>query len=63
MIYFIADIQKAAVSLGAIDLLITLLKRNESDIGLCGTAVMCFGNLAEPGSYWNCFNKFFMINF
>eukprot|EP00057_Strongylocentrotus_purpuratus_P008535 XP_011663009.1 PREDICTED: rap1 GTPase-GDP dissociation stimulator 1-B [Strongylocentrotus purpuratus] len=43
-----SDIQKAAVSLGAIDLLITLLKRNESDIGLCGTAVMCFGNLAEP---------------
>ncbi|XP_063969607.1 rap1 GTPase-GDP dissociation stimulator 1-B-like [Lytechinus pictus] len=42
------DVQKKAVSLGAIDLLITLLKRNETDTGLCGTAIMCFGNLAEP---------------
>ena len=43
------DIQKKAVSLGAINLLVTLLQRNSSEIGLCGTAMMCIGNLAEPG--------------
>ncbi|XP_072164760.1 rap1 GTPase-GDP dissociation stimulator 1-B-like [Diadema setosum] len=41
-------IQKAAVSQGAIPVLVTLLKRNSCDVALCGTAIMCLGNLAEP---------------
>lgn len=44
-----ADIQKKAVSLGAIGLLVSLMKINSSEVGLCGTAMMCIGNLAEPG--------------